>query len=133
MVVRRRSAFRVWIWVGAFFPWPLRSVPSWADCFLVAFPRGFLVLLQIIGRALVVLSPAPAFLHSGRFEVSYLLMEFQSHSGGSVKDPSLGIMRWRSPWWWFKHRSSGEPIMFSNAIAGQGMDSSKSIHWLCVR
>ncbi|KAG2275531.1 hypothetical protein Bca4012_044416 [Brassica carinata] len=60
--------------------------------FVGAFPRGFLVLLQIIGRALVVLSPAPAFLHSGRFEVSYLLMEFQSHSGGSVKDPSLGIM-----------------------------------------
>ncbi|KAJ0264626.1 hypothetical protein HA466_0029490 [Hirschfeldia incana] len=129
MAVRRRSAFRVWIWVGAFFPWPLRSVPWWADCFLVAFPRGLIVLLQIIGRAPVVLSPAPAFRHSGRLEVADLLMEFQSRSGGSVRDPSLGIMRWRSLWWWLKHLSGGEPMLLRNAIAGQGTDSSKSIHW----
>lgn len=30
----------------------------------------------------------------------------------SFKEPSLGIMRWRSPWWWLKHRSGGEPILF---------------------
>lgn len=73
MAVHRRSAFRVWIWVGAIFPWPLRSVPTMRDHFLAVVPRGFFVLMQIVGRAPVVLLSVPTFLHSELLEASQLV------------------------------------------------------------
>ncbi|CAG7876762.1 hypothetical protein HID58_020471 [Brassica napus] len=76
MAVHRRSAFRVWNWVGAIFPWPLRSVSTMTDRFLAVIPRSFFVLMQFVGRAPVVLLSVPAFLHSRLLEASNLLVEF---------------------------------------------------------